>query len=81
MSAEIIPNVLSINSLPYLSYKLNKFSLLPVVVSTYCWVLWMSDNVHLDNMPVMRHLTWFFLCWDFTAQSTQWGHVERSQFT
>ena len=21
------------------------------------------------------------LCWGFTAQSTQWGHVERSQFT
>ena len=21
------------------------------------------------------------LCWDFTAQSTQWGHVERGQFT
>ena len=21
------------------------------------------------------------LCWDFTAQSTQWGHVKRSQFT
>ena len=23
----------------------------------------------------------FCLCWGFTAQSTQWGHVERSQFT
>ena len=23
----------------------------------------------------------FVLCWDFTAQSTQWGHVERDQFT
>ena len=22
-----------------------------------------------------------FLCWGFTAQSTQWGHVERGQFT
>ena len=21
------------------------------------------------------------LCWGFTAQSTQWGHVERRQFT
>ena len=21
------------------------------------------------------------LCWGFTAQSTQWGHVERDQFT
>ena len=23
----------------------------------------------------------FCLCWGFTAQSTEWGHVERSQFT
>ena len=23
----------------------------------------------------------FVLCWGFTAQSTQWGHVERGQFT
>ena len=23
----------------------------------------------------------FCLCWGFTAQSTQWGHVERGQFT
>ena len=23
----------------------------------------------------------FFVCWGFTAQSTQWGHVERGQFT
>ena len=21
------------------------------------------------------------LCWGFTAQSTQWGHVDHSQFT
>ena len=21
------------------------------------------------------------LCWGFTVQSTQWGHVERGQFT
>ena len=24
---------------------------------------------------------YFCLCWGFTAQSTQWGHVERGQFT
>ena len=22
-----------------------------------------------------------YLCWGFTAQSTQWGHVERGHFT
>ena len=27
------------------------------------------------------HRRWFCLCWGFTAQSTQWGHVERGQFT
>ena len=26
-------------------------------------------------------LTLFCLCWGFMAQSTQWGHVERGQFT
>ena len=29
-----------------------------------------------------RHFYLFVcLCWGFTAQSTQWGHVERGQFT
>ena len=30
-----------------------------------------------------KHLIWYYvcLCWGFTAQSTQQGHVERSQFT
>ena len=27
------------------------------------------------------HFILFCLCWGFTAQSTQWGHVERGQFT
>ena len=29
------------------------------------------------------YLLWIFghLCWGFTAQSTQWGHVEHGQFT
>ena len=26
-------------------------------------------------------VTFVCLCWGFTAQSTQWGHVERGQFT
>ena len=36
----------------------------------------------------MKYQIWFSrekkkicLCWSFMAQSTQWGHVERSQFT
>ena len=31
-----------------------------------------GDNLH--EMSIC-------LCWGFTAQSTQWGHVERGQFT
>ena len=34
---------------------------------------------------IIKSGTWqpdkFRLCWGFMAQSTQWGHVERGQFT
>ena len=30
---------------------------------------------------ILGHLQYVCLCWGFTAQSTQWGHVERGQFT
>ena len=32
-----------------------------------------------SDQPV--HTPSICLCWGFTAQSTQWGHVERGQFT
>ena len=35
-------------------------------------ILWPSQ-------PIM--VMFVCLCWGFTAQSTQWGHVERGQFT
>ena len=31
-------------------------------------------------MSLLR-VIFVFLCWGFMAQSTQWGHVERGQFT
>ena len=34
-----------------------------------------------DCSAIHISTTCFCLCWGFTAQSTQWGHVERSQFT
>ena len=34
----------------------------------------------LDFFPI-AHENRFCLCWGFTAQSTQLGHVERGQFT
>ena len=33
------------------------------------------------NQRPLTLLKWICLCWGFTAQSTQWGHVERGQFT
>ena len=41
-----------------------------------------GSNEYLQSM----FLSWnkkntVCLCWGFTAQSTQWGHVERGQFT
>ena len=30
---------------------------------------------------ILKKLKFVCLCWGFTAQSTQWGHVERGQFT
>ena len=36
----------------------------------------------LDGQPLYSHMPdQEMLCWGFTAQSTQWGHVERGQFT
>ena len=34
-----------------------------------------------STYKMMTNLMIVCLCWGFTAQSTQWGHVERGQFT
>ena len=54
-------------------------------------VLPVARNAKFQRMyPLLEGVTvrWFghsnkvlILCWGFTAQSTQWGHVERGQFT
>ena len=43
----------------------------------------MKPNPWSNQMlvKVTVNKTWICLCWGFTAQSTQWGHVERGQFT
>ena len=37
-----------------------------------------SQQDNITNWPFMMFVS---LCWGFTAQSTQWGHVEHGQFT
>ena len=49
-------------------------------------VIWHFADVSLRFRDVSRCNVVFLastklLCWGFTAQSTQWGHVERGQFT
>ena len=45
--------------------------------SQYLWLL----SQYLLFYGSIYCKIWFCLCWGFTAQSTQWGHVERGQFT
>ena len=43
-----------------------------------------GDNERLSAMKCHTIRSWIppvCLCWGFTAQSTQWGHVESGQFT
>ena len=39
-----------------------------------------KESYLLLNVYYVR-VIFFSLCWGFTAKSTQWGHVERGQFT
>ena len=41
---------------------------------------WWFEQADLGDQENLHQL-FFCLCWGFTAQSTQWGHVERGQFT
>ena len=38
-------------------------------------------KVQTEDGQLTEKRTGELLCWGFTAQSTQWGHVERGQFT
>ena len=44
---------------------------------------WSASHLHTSNEVSSQLPFWFriCLCWGFTAQSTQWGHVEHGQFT
>ena len=51
-----------------------------IILEAFTWVpLWGALGGPLCWWPCYH--CWFCLCWGFTAQSTQWGHVERGQFT
>ena len=40
-----------------------------------------GDKTVLTKMPCLKVEATRFVCVGFTAQSTQWGHVEHGQFT
>ena len=42
--------------------------------------VWTSSGVANTELFV-RKSSIVCLCWGFTAQATQWGHIERGQFT
>ena len=42
---------------------------------------WNRKFAWLPNKWINSFYYFLCLCWGFTAQSTQWGHVERGQFT
>ena len=39
-----------------------------------------GNSIYAAELPNQINLI-ELLCWVFTAQSTEWGHVERGQFT
>ena len=43
--------------------------------------IWIYNVKLADSVLSSQFMYSSCLCWGFTAQSTQWGHVERSQFT
>ena len=51
--------------------------------SSFNWInyfIW-SGSVKTFQVILDQFNLFVCLCWGFTAQSTQWGHVEHSQFT
>ena len=46
-------------------------------------LVWYKMILKQDNKELLEKILseYVCLCWGFTAQSTQWGHVERGQFT
>ena len=40
-----------------------------------------NDIVSFEQLDPECEFKVGWLCWGFMAQSTQWGHVERGQFT
>ena len=48
---------------------------------SYSSVYMINDFTHVAIYIHAQYSTCVCVCWGFTAQSTQWDHVERGQFT
>ena len=47
---------------------------------SYVIIIWRMSAMEVTS--ILKNLrSEICLCWGFMAQSTQWGHVERGQFT
>ena len=44
-------------------------------------VKWENYQHFVEKAPIQSSGQFVCLCWGFTAQSTQWSHIERGQFT
>ena len=50
-----------------------------IIVSKFIQIITQKEReVYVSSKNLHQSVC---LCWGFTAQSTQWGHVERGQFT
>ena len=71
------------NNIVKIPEKLNKRSLLKICLQVTYPTDFCKIRIHFYYRKKWKYLIFCFvcLCWGFTAQSTQWGHVERGQFT
>ena len=53
----------------------------PGKIITYFIVSGEINVYQMKTSKFHREFMFVCLCWAFTAQSTQWGHVDRGQFT
>ena len=70
----------------WLAFKLYSLTFTLWQASVSRWSL-QSEFLHQSEFSIKKYSILYgvkvsiCLCWGFTAQSTQWGHVERGQFT
>ena len=61
--------------------QMDKGALSSMPVQLQNWRIYQNTPKPLYNTTAGIRSKKSCLCWGFTAQSTQWGHVERGQFT